>query len=554
MKRLFILFLMGVLAVSGIRARAARSGVRTIRSGAQAASTGRKAIRGLQRQSRRAEQAARSAAAASRLKIKRTRIPVIIPNLDNDDKKRKSAGRAFSRPVPKFNPFPKIKSFNETEDDRLAAEYDSIKGLVNSGVYVPTRYSYFQLADYAMRHDDAIFAIACIESIRTDGLTPKLLESVIRSYPSLDLYMPMITRAVVVLAYTKMVDAKMQGTDCESARMSQGDTMLMLTSQFNPSLNPLVTLSFVYEPSTEVARYKTAADSVIANYGKWSPEFKDTFARHFLITLLGAGETAAALDYFAGTPLKEFPDSNVDFALDLANCAAAQLDDTLFSAYVRQAAALDSVAAEEYWAELYDRTLETYVADPSQLGLADWLIETAPEPANNALLLSLLLLERLNDTDGISWEWDDIADYTPEQVTYLAAIQHILDKGLAVDDGRSHPDMVGWCRYMKAEILLHDPSTFDDGKTMLETQAGSDNIELRCKAIISLAYIAAHGLDQPKEGLKILKKHIKLLDDPAVNGEIRSLWYDYMEVLAARLGKTKDAEKYRKLKETTKVD
>ena len=87
---------------------------------------------------------------------------------------------------------------------------------------------------------------------------------------------------------------------------------------------------------------------------------------------------------------------------------------------------------------------------------------------------------------------------------------------------------------------------------MLNVLVESDNIELRSLSIIGVAYIAAHGLDKPKEGLKLLKKNIKLLDEPAVNSEIRNIWYDYMAAIATRLGKTKDADKYLKLKETTK--
>lgn len=166
-------------------------------------------------------------------------------------------------------------------------------------------------------------------------------------------------------------------------------------------------------------------------------------------------------------------------------------------------------------------------------------------------MLSLDLLEQTSNPDEISWEWDDIADCTPKQATYRAGILHIVDKGLAVDDSLSSPDAVEWCRYIKAEMLLADPSTLDEGKTMLEAQTESDNIELRCKAIIGLAYIAAHGLDKPKDGLKSLKKNLKLLDDSAVNSDIRDIWYDYMATLATRLGKTKDADKYLKIKETT---
>lgn len=553
MKKSLIILLLAVISIGGSQAQL-RGGAQVVRAGGRSASTSGKVMRQIKQQSRRAEQAARAAAAAGRLNFRTPGFTIVpVPNLDPDNQDRKKTDKKiYTRPVPKFKPFPKIKTFSEMEEERLAAEYNSIKGLVNSGVYVPARYSYFQLADYAMRHNDEPFAITCLERVRVDRLTPKLLEWVGRRFEALHPFMPEITRAIVVSAYAKMVDAKLQGVDCDSARMQQCDTLLMVTRQFNPSLNPLVTLSCIYEPSTEVQRYKAAADSVIVSYDQWSPEFKDTFARHFLMTLIGSGETAAALDYFGRAPLKEFPERNVDFAIDLADCAIAERDATLFSAYLQQAVALDSVAAEEYWAELYKGNREKYLADPSQLELADWLIEMSPEPANDALLLSLDLLEQTSNPDEISWEWNDITTYTPEETTCHAAILHIIDKGLAVDDGLSHPDAVEWCRYVKAEMLLPDSTKLAEGKTMLDAQAESDNIELRCKAIIGLAYIAAHGLDKPKDGLKILKKNIKQLDNPAVNNEIRELWYDYMAALATRLGKNKDANKYLKLKETTK--
>lgn len=550
MKRLLIILLSGVLAVVSDQAYVVSRSIKVLRSVPAATSTSGKVVRQLEEQSRRAEQAARAAAAAGRLIVRPSGIPIVpVPNLDPDNQGRKKTDKKiYIRPLPKFKPLPKIKTLREMEEERLAAEYDLIKERVNSGTYVPIPFSYFQLADYALRHDDEPFAITCLEQVRVDRLTPKLLEFVGRRYVALHPFMPEITRAVVVSAYSKMVDAKLRGVDCDSKRMPQGDTLLLVTSKFNPTLNPLVTLSCFYDPSTEVVRYKTAADSVIATYHQWSPEFQDTFARHFLMTLIVSGETAAALDYFGRAPLKEFPERNVDFAIDLADCAIAESDATLFSAYLQKAVALDSMAAEEYWVELYKGNWEKYLADPSQLELADWLIETSPEPANNALLLSLDLLEQTSNPDEISWEWNDITNYTTKENTCRAAILHIIDKGLAVDDSLSRPDAVEWCRYVKAGMLLPDPSTLDEGKAMLNVLAESDNIELRCKAIISLSFIAAHGLDKPKDGLKILKKNLKLLDNLAVNNEIRELWYDYMAALATRLGKTKDADKYLKLK------
>lgn len=451
-----------------------------------------------------------------------------------------------------MKPFPKIRSIREKEEERLAANYDSIKVLVNSGMYVPARFSYFQLADYAMRHDDEPFAITCLERVRIDRLTPEILEWMGRRYKALNPYMPEFSRAVAIAAYCKMLDAKRQGADSDAARMQNGDTLLIVTDQFNPSLNPLVVLSCFYDPSKEVMRYKEAADSVIATYDQWSDAFKDVFARDFLITLMDNGEQTAALDYFGREPLKTLPDTQADFALVMAGCAYATQNDTLFFAYLDQASALDSVATEDYWAQLCKANWDQYLADPSQIDLADWLIVLSPQPANNALLLALDVLERIQCWSETSWEWADISAYTPEQSAGREAILHILDKGLAVDEGRSQADVVQLCRYVKAELLLPVPETLAEGKALLDSMAVSENLELRCEAIIGQAYIAAHGLDNPKAGMKILKNNIKLLDDPAVSSGIRSVWYDYMAALANRLGKTKDADKYLKLKQAIK--
>lgn len=392
MKRIILSVLIAVLTAASGHAQGLSSGTKALRTASKtASSTSGKVMRQLEQQSRRAEQAARAAAAAARLNVKPMGVPIVIPNPDSDDQKQKKGGKiGLIRPLPKIKPFPKIKTFSEMMDDLIAARYDSIKSQIENGVYIPIPYDYFQLADYAMRHNDEPFAITCLERVRVDRLTPRILELVGRRYVALHPFMPEIARSVVVSAYTKMIDAKLQGVDCDSARMQQGDTLLMVTRKFNPSLNPLVELSCNYDSSKEVERYKASADSVIATYDKWMiPAFKDTFARHFLITLIDNGESAAALDYFGRTPLKEFPESRVDFALNLANCAIAEQNDTLFSAYLQKAVALDSVAAEQYWADLYDANWKAYLADPSQQELADWLIETSPEPANNAFLLSL---------------------------------------------------------------------------------------------------------------------------------------------------------------------
>ena len=219
MKRFLIIILLSVLTAAGGQAQVVSRGTKVLRSVPGAVSTRGKVVRQIQQQSWRAEQAARAAAATGRLKVKSKGVPIVIPNPDSDDQKRENGDRGRIRPLPKckpppkFKPPPKIKTFSEMEEERLAAVYDSIKALVNSGTYVPILFSYFQLADYAMRHNDEQFAITCLERVRVDRLTPKILEWVGRRFVALHPFMPEITRAVGVSAYTKMVNASGRPVD-----------------------------------------------------------------------------------------------------------------------------------------------------------------------------------------------------------------------------------------------------------------------------------------------------------------------------------------------------
>lgn len=550
-----LVFLITIAMFTG-HAQVMRSGAKVVRSIRRTAAASDKAVRNLKQQSQRASQASHVAESGSRIKLKTSSAPIVIPNLDSDDKTRKNNGkesgiiRSINPLIPNFT-IAKIKFPGEMEDDQIVANYETIKSSATGGKFDNWPLELFKYADFAKRHNDEAFAILCIERINSEQVTPKLLEFVTRRFPALKEYMPEISRSIAIYAYSKMLEAKLKDVDCASARMQSGDTLLVITGQYNPTLNPLVELSCFYDPSKEMELYKKTADSVIATYNQWSDAFKDSFARDFAITLMDKREYATVLDYFGREPLKQFPDTQIDFVLDMVSCAIATKKDSLAYSYLEQAHSLDSVAANNYWSQLYDGNWKQFIENPSQTELADWLLETAPMPANNALVLSFDLLERISDPNDTSWEWEDISADTPEEATVRQAILYILDKGTALDEERSVPVMTSWSQFIKAEMLLADPAKLDEAKEILNSLADTDDLELRCKVIISQAYVAAHGLDSTNEGLKILKKNIKLLDDPSVTAEVREMWYDYMATLAIRIGKTKDASKYLKLKETT---
>lgn len=547
MKRFLIIFLLLALAVSGSQAQLVRGAGRAVRAGRNAASTSRNLMRNL-------EQAARVASAANRVKLKPSGILIVpIPNVDDDDQKRKNqGGNTRVSPIKSklFNlpPLPKIKTLSEYRDERIAAMYDSIKTLVNKGAYLGWPYDLFKFADYAIRHDDEQFAIACLEQVNTDMVTPKYLELISRRYSSLTPFMPEISRDVAITAYYKMVKAKLLNADCNSARMQSGDILLTVTNQFNPSLNPLVVLSCFYDPAKEVERYKEAADSVIATYDRWSNAFKDTFARDFVGTLINKGEYATVLSYFGRTPFKQFPDTDVDFTIDMLSCALATHNDSLATTYLAQAVELNPTVADEYWVNYFNEVCDTFIADPTQIELADWILENSSSVPHNALTLACELIERYWSVDDTTWCWVDISDDSPEQTAARSATLHILDKGIANNDCMYGSEIHCKLLYIKTVMIVADTQKAAEVDDILKELKACDIADIRCLAFFQQAYIAGHGLDHPKDALKILKKHIKRLDDPSISDYVRESWYDYMATLYTNLGKTKDAEKYRKQK------
>lgn len=558
MKRFLIIFLLLALAVSGSQAQLVRGGGRAVRAGMKAASTSRNLMRNLEQQSRRAEQAARRAAAANRVKLKPSGIRIVpIPNVDDDDQKRENQGgntriRPIKSTLVNLTPLPKIKTLSEYKDERIAAMYDSIKTLVNKGAYLGWPYALFKIADYAIRHDDEQFAIACLEQVNTDRVTPQYLEFISRHYSSLTPFVPEISRAVAITAYCKMVEAKLLNADCDSARMQSGDTLLIVTNQFNPSLNPLVVLSCFYDPAKEVERYKEAADSVIATYDRWSNAFKDTFARDFVGTLINKGEYATVLSYFGRTPFKQFPDTDVDFTIDMLSCALATHNDSLATTYLAQAVELNPTVADEYWVNYFNGVCDTFIADPTQIELADWILENSPSVPHNALTVACELIKRYWSVDDTTWRWVDISDDSPEHTAARSATLHILDKGIANNDCMYGSEIHCKLLYIKTVMIVADTQKAAEADDILKELKACDIADIRCLAFFQQAYIAGHGLDHPKDALKILKKHIKWLDDPSISDYVREAWYDYMATLYTNLGKTKDAEKYRKLKEIIK--
>lgn len=451
-----------------------------------------------------------------------------------------------------------LKDPIEMMDESMAKQYPDEKKLIDRGAFDKDPVMLFYWADFAKRKVSDEDALEIMNHIDPKTLTPAILYHFPKYFKAIQEYGPKLAYLLNARAYLQMAKAKYAGRDCDSARMQGGDTLLTVTGKYMPFLKPLTELSCFYDPAKEIERYKITADSLIANYGQLPPEFKAAFFTDFLATLHSAKEYHAALDYFEMEQLKSYPDSLADLSLRLAECAWGLGDNERFFRYLHKADEVDSASAQKYWEEVYNGQLETFIADPSQTSVADWLLENTDYPADDALSIALDVITRYfpASTDN-KWDWPDSTTYSPDQLAARDGIIYVLDHIANLDTSDANTYTLKHIDYLKASYI----GTIDDRTEEaleitdrlcreLEAASSEETDEFHCCLVFTQAYMTGHGLDKPKEALKILKKNTKLLKAPGISDDTRYDWYDYMAALSSRLGKTKDAEKYLKLRES----
>lgn len=567
-KVIFILLCVFMSGISGI-ARTSRVVTTVARAPKTSVSTSKVAtsVQKAASKATGAEKAARQATAVSGGAIRL--LPALGHTIQNlsaanqtlDSILRESKRRRLVGPIIPSQKLPKFKSSLESINKRMAETYPAAKELIAQGLFDKYPMMLFVWANYAKLQGDDDVAVEFMGHIDPMALTPAILYKFSNAFPAIQEYGPELVRSLNMIAYTQMAKAKYAGTDCDSARMQAGDTLMIVTDKYRPYLTPLAELSCFYDPSKEIGRYKVAADSLLTNYSRLTQQFKDVFFSDFLSTLYNADEYKTAIEYFERAPLKSYPDSLADFTLRLASCAIGLNDSERFDRYVKQALTIDSVAAQDYWEGIYSSQLDYFIANPTQTEVADWLLENTDYPADAALDAAIAVMSHyFPDDQEDNWEWPDSTTYTTAQLTARDGIIYILDRICTLDISNADLATLANIDYLKASLICTlDHRTaeavdiLDRSSRELTKNPATETDNTRCLITIMQAYIAGHGLDKPKKAMKILQKNITQLDLQGVSNDTRSSWYHYMALLSKRSGKTNDYEKYIRLKENFDV-
>lgn len=436
--------------------------------------------------------------------------------------------------------------------DHKAQFYPVMKFRIRAGGFDHDPKTIFLWASYAKFRGEDDVVITFLSRINPDALTPGIMYEFSKRFTNLQEHGPELTHALNMTAYKQMLNAKNKGIDCDSARMQGGDTLLIVTDKYLPFLRPLAELSCVYDPSKEVSRYRVAADSILANYDLMTPQFKEVFFAEFFSTLYKSEDYKSVLEYFENEPLKSFPDSLASYSLDLASCSWILNDDERFWHYLKQAEAIDSVAAQNYWTSIYDERVNALIANPMQSDVVDWLLQHTEYPVENAGVIVVKIHEYyFPESEEVKWEWLDCTTYTPEQQVAYGGMIDILDHAQTFCTANTDVLSLLNLDYLKATIICADANRINEAISIIESRSrelsGNPSVEtnnIYCWFTLAQAYIAGHGLDNPKKALKVLKKNISLVESSGVESTTRSNWYNYMAALSMRMGKKKDAQKY----------
>lgn len=89
---------------------------------------------------------------------------------------------------------------------------------------------------------------------------------------------------------------------------------------------------------------------------------------------------------------------------------------------------------------------------------------------------------------------------------------------------------------------------------LLEADKSSGLNDLRAQTILLQAFITAHGLDNPKAGIKLLEKKSSKFDAPDVDKTNRFLLYDYLTELFTATKNNKKAAKAKEKRDNILVE
>ena len=345
-------------------------------------------------------------------------------------------------------------------------------------------------------------------------------------------------------------------------RKAYADKMTLVRT-YAPALTPLVKIEYAPDLANTTELYREAADSIIRHRSNYLSPVDQHVCLSLMHKLVAEERHRDIIEYFEQEPLRQYVDTSGTYLLQMVSSSIVCGDDERANSYLGRAYEVDSARAYQYMSEIYNSVLNDCFEHPENTELVEWLIAGSEDPAACIDVLFSEWFERyLRDADEDNWEWMHISDMAPQtSIAYNACIFVAKKRLLLLDEGTDKLTFYTW-NYVYPAMAMYDPSQEAEATRTLqalniqlsrETDPALNN--LKCAMTMGMACIAGHGWDRPMDALKVLKKNLKTMQKMSgVEPETRADYYSYMAALYGKLGKAKDAAKYRDLREKAKAD
>lgn len=436
----------------------------------------------------------------------------------------------------------------------FAKEYASFKEKYATGMYDTRPWELLSNSSYADCHGETDFARELYQKAKSRYLTVQDVYHFCKNCKGLrencgDLIAYIVQRNYIYRA-GDIVPFK-----ADSITEAHKQQLLELAREHAPDLVPVIEIVYRADDSRLLDLYSTVTDSIISGTAAFETAIQNHIISVTLDELIKAKKFDEALKYFTSEPLTTFAAGNADIALTLCEAARGKGDTDKFDYYLKIAGNIDSIAARQYYDDYYSQMIDLLVDNPTNLELADWLIANNACPAELAMTLIEKIEERYTPKDydvNKSYEWSDKSQLTAEQLHVQAAILHIADCALNSTEGNSSQLAKDHLKLIYAITLTTDSAEIGKASGLISELTDKvsgindpDYDNLRIGLVVARAYIAAHGIDRPKEAYDILNRQTKVIENMSLDPSLEFPFWQYLLNVSELIGKKKTSKKCR---------
>lgn len=338
----------------------------------------------------------------------------------------------------------------------------------------------------------------------------------------------------------------------DSVRSRYRKQLTDLARDYDRGMIPLIEIAYRSEDSDKLNPYRMAADSIISGASSFVPMIQDDIFSTLLHEFMAAGQYEEALAYFAKDPLASYVENDAVESLNLCDASLMLGDTYKFNHYLQCAVNADGALAQEYFDRYYRFCCDRLVEDPTDEELMDWILEANDCPAEIALMLTDEIMNRYFPAppDSYSFEWSDMSQFTQEELEILSSVVKMGSNAVKMDEGRSDDAMRDLLIFKFTLISTVDPTEIENAARPLDllsdiTKDNSDPSydDLRVLLVIARAYIAAHGMDKPKEAYKILNRSVKEVESLAAAPDVKMMFWQYLRAACGAIGNKRGVSK-----------